>query len=364
MRVKYLQELYTWKQIRKLELIHRFDVVNGTVPIRIYVPHGAGEAHHLYQEGYQWKGTQRAYYAKRLWEAVRKQLMALEPEALAFDIVEASECFNTIRFRNQEKACHYCDEFKRLLQQTAASKILKSAIGKAPVRPHPYDSSQTYQEIIYQDLDHKEILPYSECEPPDWDEIKDCFVELTESELAYLMGEDVINKPMTDLDKELDHACGALDFKRAEALLQAGANPNCGSRFGGTLLSTVILDWPSWSSEIIEKSPDDIYAMVDLLLKYGADINFCPFCGTCALYDAVHTTREITAFLLTRGADPNQVSWIAPGERFRTAFEHASDDACAYRGEEGCEEYEAIYDLLKAHGGKYFEELVPDFYEE
>lgn len=363
MRVKYLQELYTWKQIRKLELIHRFDVVNGTVPIRIYVPHGAGEAHHLYQEGYQWKGTQRAYYAKRLWEAVRKQLMALEPEALAFDIVEASECFNTIRFRNQEKARHYCDEFKRLLQQTAEAKVLKSAIGKAPVRPHPVDPSQTYQEIIYQDLDHKEILPYSECEPPDWDEIKDCFVELTESELAYLMGEDVINKPMTDLDKELCDACDKLDFKRAEAVLQAGANPNRGRGWKAPI-SNVIQYRIFLDDEELRERSDEIHAMVDLLLKYGADINFCPFGGACALYDAVHTTREITAFLLTRGADPNQVSWIGFGERFRTAFEHASDDACAYRGEEGCEEYEAIYELLKAHGGKYFEELVPDYYED
>ena len=100
MKVRHLDELYTWKQIRKLQSIHWFSQHNGFVPVAIYAPDGGCESHYGGSNDYYgWYGKQSAYYARMLWESARRRLADVESEALAFDIVEASECFNTIRFK-------------------------------------------------------------------------------------------------------------------------------------------------------------------------------------------------------------------------------------------------------------------------
>ena len=136
MRVKHLDELYTWEQVRKLQKVHAINPRHAFVPVAVYVT-GVG-----------------AGFAMRLWEEARKELADVEAEALAFDVVEASECFNTIRFKNPKKAQSYRAEFRRRLKSLAESGAVKN------------DAES----------------------PRSWSDVEKCFVDLTEDELAFLHG--------------------------------------------------------------------------------------------------------------------------------------------------------------------------------
>ena len=151
MKTKHLEDLYSWKQISKLQQVFLFNRHNDFVPIPIYAPNGGVSVQYSRDEHYEWSGKKTPYYAKRLWEEVRKELTSIEKDYLAFDIVSASECFNTIQFRNSEKVHKYCDEFMRLLKTFADDGKVKCAIGRAPARPYPWDTSQRYEEYIISD---------------------------------------------------------------------------------------------------------------------------------------------------------------------------------------------------------------------
>jgi hypothetical protein len=92
MKVKHLDELYTWRQIRKLQRIYKFNRHNGFLPIAIYSSSGEESYYSSRGDCYEWLGKQTPYYARMLWETARKRLLEFEGDALAFDIVEASEC--------------------------------------------------------------------------------------------------------------------------------------------------------------------------------------------------------------------------------------------------------------------------------
>ena len=155
MKVKHLDELYSWKQIRKLQLVRDFNPHNGFVPVALYAPGGGQESLLSFagdrEDRYEWYGKQSSYCAKRLWETVRKRLSGTEADSLAFDVVEASECFNTIRFKDPDKARAYCVEFKRLLKALADNGEIKCAIGRVLERRHPWDPLKPYAEIVISD---------------------------------------------------------------------------------------------------------------------------------------------------------------------------------------------------------------------
>lgn len=372
MRVKHLDDLYTWEQIRKLQLVYDFNPHNDFIPIALYSPDGAYTSHFGGKdEYYEWYGKRTPYCAKRLWERVRKELSGLETEALAYDVVEASECFNTIRFRDQAKVRSYRDEFMRLLEAFANDGELKSAIGRAPARPYPWDVSERYEEVIipddaefkpFQSHDPKfddSIPDYAESDFPGWDAIKGCFVELNENELAYLNGEKILNREPTALDRELFEACRALDIPKVARLLDSGANPNASS---GDVCADNLLKaafQAVFDHEDRVARMQDAFRIAELLLSHGSDIDFAPYLGATPLYESIHSDVSITRFLLEKGANPNTVSWIAIGEIPATPFDHVADDI-AVNGEEP--DLMAIRELLDSHGGKYFDELVPDFY--
>ena len=373
MRVKHLDDLYSWEQIRKLQLVYDFNPHNGFVPIVLYSPGGAYTSHFGGKDDYyEWYGKRAPYCAKLLWERVRKELSEFEPEALACDVVEASECFNTIRFRDQAKARSYRDEFLRLLEVYANDGELKSAVGRAPARPYPWDVSKRYEEVIIPDeaqfkpfQSHNpkfddSIPDYAESDAPGWDVIKGCFVDLTENELAYLNGEKILNREPTALDREMIEACHALDVSKVARLLDAGANANATS---GDVCPdnplTVTLE-ALYDHEDEATRMQSAFRIAELLLSHGGDIDFSPHLGATPLYQSVHLDASVARFLLEKGADPNTVSWIAIGEIPATPFDHVVDDIAA-NGEEP--DLMAIRELLDSHGGKYFSELVPDFYK-
>ena len=62
---------------------------------------------------------------------------------------------------------------------------------------------------------------------------------------------------------------------------------------------------------------------------------------------------------MQKGADPNAISWIGLEESPLTPLDSVADDICVY-GENA--ELKEKFDLIDKAGGKYFSELVPDFY--
>ena len=373
MRVKHLDELYTWKQIRKLQLVHDFNHHNGFVPIALYAP-GAGYTSHYggTEDWYGWYGNQTAYCAKILWEKVRLELADLERDALAFDIVPASECFNTIRFKNPDKARSYRDIFMEKLREFADGGKLKSAIGRVPARPYPWDTSKRYEEVIISDdaayrpgISHESrydntIPDYVQSEFPGWIAVEPYFIELAEDELAFLGEEKIINRKPTAKDKELAEACYAHDVEKVARLLDSGANPNS---FVDDPLDDGLLAYTFLAivdHEDVDSAIKNALKIAELLLSHGCDIDLCPFDGPTPLFDSINHDISFTKFLLEKGADPNAVSWIAFYDDPATPLDHVSDDISAYGKEPYLME---TLEMLEARGGKYFSELVPDFYE-
>ena len=374
MKVKHLDELYSWKQIRKLQLIHRFNQHNGFVPIAIYAPAGGCESHYGGSDDYYgWYGKQSPYYARMLWESARKRLADAEAEVLAFDIVEASECFNTIRFRAPDKARDYCAEFRRLMRSLADKGEVKCALGRASVRPHPWDTLKRLEEVIIPDDAHYEpnvshspkfdntIPDYHETPAPKWDAIEKYFVDLTEDELAFLNGEEVMNKSPSSLDKELIEACEKLDPAKVESALKAGANPNAtsGGRYAEGLIPR-LFDAVG-DSENRDAAIKNAHEIVDLLISHGCDIDFCPYCECTPLYSATYHNKELIKFMIEKGANPNAVSWIALDEIPCTPLDSIADDINADGSDPDLQE---SFGIIDEAGGKYFSELIPSYYED
>ena len=374
MKVKHLDELYTWRQIRKLQLIHRFNQHNGFVPVAIYAPDGGCELHYGGSDDYYgWYGKQSPYYARMLWESARRKLSDAEAEALAFDIVEASECFNTIRFKAPDRARDYCAEFRRLMRSLADKGDVKCAIGRAPARPHPWDTLKRLEEVIIPDdaiyqpnVSHdpkfdNTIPEYSETAPLGWDVVERFFTELSEDELAFLNGEKFINKPPTQLDMDLHEACEKLDLAKVESLLDAGANPNStsGDPCYDTLLTEVFQGTYDLRSSGLKT--DNARGILDALVSHGCDLDFSPYESAAPMYEAVHFSPEFLEYLIEKGANPNTVSWIGIYDLPTTPLDHVADDIGAH-GENP--DLNARFDLINKAGGKYFSEIVPDFYED
>jgi hypothetical protein len=372
--VKRLDELYSWKQIRKLQTIHDFNRHNGFVPVAIYAPYGGHEScFGGVDDHYEWYGKKTPYFARRLWEAARIRLADKEAEALEFNVVEMSESFNTIQFKRPQLVRDYCDEFRKLMKQFADDGMVECYVGRLPPRNHPWNSGKWLKEVVI--LDDAEYKPfvshsaefdssipeYEKTVPLEWNAVEKYFVDLNESELAFLNGDDIINKRQGPMECELEKACKELDMGKAESLLKAGANPNiaAGDRWRKCLLAVIF-------SAVQEHDFDDSHMkkasdMIDLLLYHGYDIDYSPFDSCSALYESTYYEVPFLSWMIEKGASPNVISWISASEFPQTALQSICDDIHAYG--EDLERLEK-YALLEGAGGKYFRELVPDFYDD
>ena len=371
MRVKHLYDLYTWGQIRKVQGIYEFNHHNGFVPIAICAPGGGCESRYGGKdEHYGWYGKQSPYYAKRLWEAVRIELADMEKAAFALDIVEASECFNTIRFVDPRKVKGYVAEFRAFLKKFSDERRVMCAIGRAPSRAYPWDKRKRYEEVIIaDDAEYRpgwghdpgfdDTIPdYCETAPLEWRDIERFFVELTEDELAFLNGWKYINKSPSELDTKLHEACRVLDEKRVKLLLEEGANPNSnsGGAFSETLLSGVMESYYDLAAS--DCRAKDAFGIADLLVSHGYDLDFAPYESCTPMYDAVRCGTEWLEYLLKKGADANAISWIGIHDSPATPLDSVHDDIGA-NGE--CPDLLEMFDLIDKAGGKYFCEIVPDY---
>ncbi len=331
MRVKHICDLYDWKRIRMLRNVWQVNRHHGFVPVAVYAPNGGDNLHCCGNDGHhEHCGRVGPHYAKRLWEEARRRLEGREAEALAFDVVEASECFNTIRFRNRSEACAYSAEFWRLLREIADS-------GESVRICNPVPSST-------------------------WKDVEKFFVDLSEDDLAFLNGAEYVNRKPSELDAELLDACARLDAERVESLLSAGASPNAVSEssFYDTAASCALE--AAFSVHAESSAAEDISRrVIDVLVAHGCDLDFCAYDSCTVLFNAIHCSAEIVQYLLEKGADPNAVSWVGTGAEPSTALEQAEDEMVAYYDPFGSER---MCDLLGKAGGKRFFEMVTDFYGE
>lgn len=367
MRVKNLDELYSWKQIRKLQSIYSFNRHNSFVPVAICSSSGDSESYYCKEpDCYEWFGHRTSYYARMLWEAARKRLFEVESEMLAFDIVEASECFNTIRFRSPDKVREYCAEFIRIMRSLAGGSEVRCAIGELPKRMHPWDCTRQLREIVIPD--EKSFCDYAfdedipECQetaPLDWNDVEGLFVELSETELAFLNGAKYVNKSPAQLDLELRAACRNLDVLKVKSLLEAGAKPN--PTFEEPYYDTLLTDLFRYLDELqlLGSKINDVRNIIDMLVLHGHDLDFCPYQSETALFSAVRYSVKLTEYLIEKGANLNTVNWINRSSDLFTVLDNVGMYISAF-GETA--ERKKLINLIKNSGGRSFDDIVPDFY--
>ena len=173
----------------------------------------------------------------------------------------------------------------------------------------------------------------------------------TDEVIRYLTGRGI--------KKELIEACEKLDPAKVESALDAGANPNAtsGGRYAEGLIPR-LFDAIS-DSDKRDAAIKNAHEIVDLLISHGCDIDFCPYCECTPLYSATYHNTELIKFMIEKGADPNAVSWIALDEIPSTPLDSIADDINAYGSDPDLQE---SFGIIEEAGGKYFSELVPNFY--
>lgn len=149
-----------------------------------------------------------------------------------------------------------------------------------------------------------------------WEDIKDMFYELSLDQLRLTMPDKLHNH--TEIDDTLLRACFNWDIDQIKLSIERGANINCLSKNGESVLQNAVeyfkdhgvLSEKNYSEEelkaIESENEQRCKEIVDLLLSYGADINLFGYDGmtplTCAYYSR---SPEMIKFLLERGASPN-----------------------------------------------------------
>lgn len=366
MRVKHLDEIYTWSQIRKMQRVYDANPHNDFVPIALYAP---GKAHESRcSDGrYEWYGRIKPYYAKRIWERARRDLAPTESHALAYEVVPASECFNTIRFLNVAAYREYVSKFWELLKFYANSGTYKCFVGKLPTREYPWEAGIPYEEyVISDDEDYRpwnsnfrNRTDYEQLDSLSWKDIQSLFIELSESELAFLYGGKIINKKPTPIDEELLNACENLNLPEMRRLLKLGANANAVSPSRDDSALEIVVNFFFDSEQELARICDAI----DLLLEFGADIDFAPYEGSTPLHSSIWTTSpKIMKHLLARGADVNTASFVYPEANdicmpLDTIYIDMDVDGVT-------PELEEMKSLIESRGGKCFYKLVPEFYQD
>lgn len=145
--------------------------------------------------------------------------------------------------------------------------------------------------------DHSSSPPFS-LRDISWEEWRVALYSGSVEEISSLVNEGCaskINDPICEDDNKLPLLIAAVRGNDiTTAILEAGAAPDGTSAFNGTALQC--------AAERGDK------ATVEVLLKYGANINAKPSGRGTALIAAVRNSHfEIAALLLQEGADPNQL---------------------------------------------------------
>ena len=296
----------------------------------------------------EFRYTPRAFFAVRVWETARDNLLKRPEFAGALDIewYPVAASFRSVRFVNggtEQFIAAMFEEMKRL----ADSYTIDIRYGRfdLPASPTLPDYPRRYyimpQKLFiekrgYGMKDELNALQNTPAGTFSWNDIKDAFVILKPIQLAFIAG-DEMNRH-TPLDEEFIDACGNFDIEKVKALVAKGANIHAVGQYGDTAMDTMMLSYYDFaevdeneSCRFDNKNHDKFIKLAQYLLSLGYNINLAGYAESTCLDDAPHIEDlEIVKFLLDNGADPNVGSFLGdfPSRWIlgRTVLEHTWDD--------------------------------------
>ncbi len=275
--------------------------------------------------------TPKAYYAVRVWETARDELLAKAEfsEALAVEWYPVAATFNSIRYTGG-----YPDKF--IKRMSALMKRIANS-GKIEITYGRFDAPATLEYPMYprrfyivppdffaSESDYRtgrelEALQGKKAVKLSWEDIKDAFVVLNPIQLAFIDGSQMNRH--TPLDDEFIHACEDFDFEKVKTLVEKGANIHAATEDGDTALSAMTLEYHNSGDEVDKdgnyvvdnRNHDKYIRIASYLLSLGYNIDIAGY-GECSS-TALHETNfledmDIVTFLLDHGADPNVPSSI------------------------------------------------------
>ena len=341
MRVKHLTDLLTWDQIWVCKDIHETRQSDSFSPIRVCVPDECSPEVGTTANG---KSVRTSWYSPKVRFAMEllqtartavAQRTGWDPEKVEW--IPASESFNTIRYLDFDPEDYVkvvMSEMRHLANN--GSVAVRSGWRSLGMDKHPGRKDEEHFEFVLPGFRCSSSRPCCEdmMRPGAievrtftfrWEEISSAFVILTPFQVAFLHDNQIHRH--TAVDDELIHACGQLDETGIVSALEKGANIHALDECGDSVCSELVGSFNLWWSE---RKDDDAHnqglaeRLLKLLLDHGADIDLIGVCSETALNNSRLCASWMMELLLRRGANPNEASWIAPGDYPTTPI----DDVC------------------------------------
>lgn len=230
-------------------------------------------------------------------------------------------------FRSDKTLEELCEGFWKILEEIANSGNLYVTKGYYPSEPkdvylglgldwvvvcdqeiiNKSDAISFSVDALNQQWDNSKIS-FS------WDEIKELFHQLTPNQMRIIRHKKLLNH--TELDDKLLEACSCWDLDEIKRCVADGANINCLDEDGLSVLTRAILNLPYYELYVREgKTADEVNSLksqdygkcirtIDLLLEYGADIDFYGYRGVPPLIPAYREGHiPMALHLLDNGAN-------------------------------------------------------------
>ena len=351
--VKLLTELISPEEIIVAEHVRETHRVQ-YCPIGVSLPEESDVALKYYcgaEQFSEFRYTPRAYFAVKVWETAKDDLLKRPEFAGALDIewYPVAATFRSIRFANggtERFIAAMFDEMRRI----ADSRMVDIRYGRfdMPALPSLPDYPRRYyimpgklliEKRGYGMKDELNSLQNIPAGTFSWGDIEDAFVVLKPIQLAYIAGDEMNNH--TPLDEEFICACGDFDIGKVKELVAKGANIHAAGQYGDTAMDTMMLCYYDFAEadengcwHFDDKNRDNFIELAQYLLSLGYNINISGYAESTCLDHAPHIEDlEIVKFLLTHGANPNLGSFIGDYPSCwilgRTVLAHTWDDlAC------------------------------------
>ena len=242
----------------------------------------------------EFRYTSHAYFAVKIWETARDNLLMRPEFAGALDIewYPVAASFRSIRFVNGDTE-KFVDAMFEEMKRVADSRTIEIRYGRfdAPALPERSNSPRHYY-IMPPDVfvrkrgwrmkNELDALQDSPTDRFSWDDIKDAFVVLNPIQLAFIAG-DEMNR-YTPLDEEFISACGDFDIEKVKGLVAKGANIHAVDRYGDTAMATMMMNYcdledvdENGRRHFSNKNHDRFIDLAKYLLSLGYNINLAGY---------------------------------------------------------------------------------------
>ena len=307
------------------------------------------------EEYSEFRYTPRAYFAVKVWETARDNLLKRPEFAGALDVewYPVAASFRSVRFVNgdpEKFVAALFDEMKRLADshtiEIRYGRFDASSLPECPDYPLRYYIMPL--DLLMKkccDVMKDELKPLQNIQTEifSWRDIENVFVILKPIQLAFIAGNNM--NYCRPLDKEFIDACCEFDLDKVKELVAKGANTNAVGYYGDTALRVMTHRYHDLQyenevgdSQKAEESRNKYIKIAQYLLSLGCNINLAGYSGTRCLGSALYIEDlSIIKFLLDNGADPNIGSYVVgegSWEEQESALEIVWGDYCALEGED------------------------------